>query len=148
MYVKELKVCYRLRRVRSHPALTAGTMKTPGDAAALFGPLLRHEIVEVCGLLCLSTRLDVLAYHELSRGSLQSTIVHPRDVFRTALLANAASVIVAHNHPSGDVQPSPEDRAVTQQLAQAGQLLGIDLADHLIVGTRGTFYSFREFGDL
>jgi DNA repair protein RadC len=146
VYVNELKVSYQRRRVPHHPALAAGKLRTPVEAAAVFGPLLRNQIVEVCGLLCLSTRLDVLAYHELSRGSLQSTIVHPRDVFRTALLATAASVIVAHNHPSGDVQPSPEDRAVTQQLVQAGQLLGIDLADHLIVGMRGNCYSFREFG--
>jgi DNA repair protein RadC len=110
-------------------------------------PLLQHEAVEVCGLLCLSTKHDVVAYHELSRGTLDGTVVHPRDVFRSALLANAASVIVGHNHPSGDPTPSPDDVRLTDRLSHAAQILNVELMDHVIVGD-GSYYSFREAGRL
>lgn len=147
MYVKELTVHYRLRRVTG-PPLTEGRLKTPGEAAAVLVPILRHEIVEVCGILCLSTKQDLLAYHELSRGTLNTTVVHARDVFRTALLAHAASVVVAHNHPSGDVMPSPDDLVLTQRLKNAGEIVGIELVDHMIVAADGRWFSFRESGRL
>ncbi len=147
MYVRELTVRYRLRRVRCLPFLEA-RLTTPREAAAMLISILRSEIVEVCGLLCLSTRTEVLAYHELSRGTIDMTFVHPRDVFRTALLAHAASVIVAHNHPSGDVTPSVDDRVVTRRLKDAGQVVGVELTDHLIVSADGTYFSFKESGIL
>jgi DNA repair protein RadC len=79
----------------------------------------------------------------VSIGSLQSSIVHPREVFRSAVRVAAAAIIVAHNHPSGDPQPSCEDRAVTTRLQEAGALLGIQLLDHLVLG-ESSFYSFAE----
>jgi DNA repair protein RadC len=85
------------------------------------------------------------AYHELSRGTLDSTVVHPREVFKTALLANAAAVIVAHNHPSGDPSPSADDIALTRRLTQAGNIIGIPVLDHLVIGVRSHF-SLREAG--
>lgn len=145
--MKELTVHYRLRRVTG-PPLAEGRMKTPGEAAAVLVPILRREIVEVCGILCLSTKQDLLAYHELSRGTLNTTVVHARDVFRTALLAHAASVVVAHNHPSGDVMPSPDDLVLTQRLKNAGEIVGIELVDHMIVAADGRWFSFRESGRL
>jgi DNA repair protein RadC len=108
---------------------------------------LQDEAVEVGGLLCLSTKCDVLAYHELSRGTLDTTLVHARDVFRTALLAHAAAVIIGHNHPSGDPTPSPDDATVTERLRHAGGVIGIEVYDHIIVG-QGRYYSFREAGRL
>lgn len=147
MYVRELTVSYRLRRVR-RPVWPDAQIRTPQGFAAVLMSILEHEPVEVCGILCLSTRLDILAYHELSRGSLDCSIVHPRDVFRTALLSHAASAVVAHNHPSGDPSPSPDDVALTLRLKNAGELIGVVLADHIIVGARGRYYSFKEAGHL
>jgi DNA repair protein RadC len=108
--------------------------------------LIGSEAVEVCGLLCLSVRWEVLAYHELSRGTLDATIIHPRDVLRTALLANARAVIIGHNHPSGEVSPSRNDSLITERLARAAEIIGVQLVDHLIVSAAGRHFSFREAG--
>jgi DNA repair protein RadC len=148
VYVKEIVVRYRLRRVAAHRSPQPCHLSTPSAAAIVVLPILQHEIIEVCGVLCLSVHCEVVAYHELSRGTLDCSIVHPRDVFRTALLTNAASVVIAHNHPSGDVAPSPDDVALTTRLRAAGQLLGIPLSDHLIVAADGGYFSFRESGML
>jgi len=87
----------------------------------------------------------VIAVHELGRGTLDSCTVHPRDVFKAALLANAAGVIVAHNHPSGDPTPSPADIALCSRLRAAGTVVGIELLDFVILGD-GRYYSFTEAG--
>ncbi len=145
MYVRELHARYRLRRLCgwSRPL---GPVTAPREAARIFVALLKDEVVEVGGLLCLSARHHVLAYHELSRGTVDATILHPREVFKAALLTNASGVILGHNHPSGDVTPSPDDRAVTGRIAAAGVVMGIELADHLIVAADGTYLSFKETG--
>jgi DNA repair protein RadC len=105
--------------------------------------LLSDEPVEVFVVLCLDTKHKLIAYHELSRGTLDSTLVHPRELFKAAMLANAASVVIGHNHPSGDANPSPDDIALTRRLVQSGELLGITVLDHLILGDQ-TYYSFQE----
>ncbi|MGH9657947.1 MAG: JAB domain-containing protein, partial [Bryobacteraceae bacterium] len=92
MYVRELRALYVVRRVPDLPLSPVSLRKTT-DVAAIFTSLLGSEPVEVCGLLCLSTTFDVLTYHELSRGSLNGASAHPREVFKAALLANAASVM-------------------------------------------------------
>jgi DNA repair protein RadC len=107
---------------------------------------LQREIIEVSVVLCLDTRHHLVAYHEVSRGTLDHTIVEPRDVFKAALLANARSVILGHNHPSGDVTPSPLDHALTTRVASAGTLIGIPLDDHLIVAADGRYASLKEMG--
>jgi DNA repair protein RadC len=107
--------------------------------------LLEDEPSEVFAILCLNTKLRVLAYHEVSRGSLDSSPAHPREVFRAAILANAAGIILVHCHPSGDPSPSPDDVALTRRLREAGAVLGIDVLDHLVTG-HGQYYSFRETG--
>jgi DNA repair protein RadC len=129
-------------------SLPLGPLQTPRDAALIFLSLLRDEVVEVGGLLCLSTRQHVLAYHELSRGTVDATVMHPRDVFKVALLSNATILILGHNHPSGDVTPSPDDLAVTRRIASAGELMGIQLVDHVIVSADGQYLSFKESGRL
>lgn len=83
----------------------------------------------------------------ISNGTLMSSLVHPREVFETAIRNSAAGIIVLHNHPSGDPEPSPEDRRVTAQLAEAGKVLGIPLLDHVIIGSR-SYYSFKDNGVL
>ena len=145
MYVSELTVSYRLQRL-----LTArhaqGIIAAPAHAAAVLLPLLQPEAVEVAVLLCLNTKLELLAYHRLARGTLDGSIVHPRDVCRIALLANAAGIILGHNHPSGHVEPSPEDLDLTRRIVAAGALLGIELRDHLICSPLGQWFSFKQGG--
>ena len=146
MGVRELRVSYVSR---DGPAddVAGRHIKAPQDAAQLLMPLLRTEAVEVFGLLCLSTKQHVLCYHELGRGTLGSVTVAPRDVFKAALLANAASVVVAHNHPSGDPTPSPDDLSLTTRLVSAAVVMGIDVVDHIVIGD-GRYWSFKEAGIL
>jgi DNA repair protein RadC len=118
-------------------------MHSPRDSAAALMAVLQDQPTEVFAILCLMTKHRVIAYHEVSRGTLDSTLVHPREVFKAALLANAAAIIVAHNHPSGDPTPTADDIQVTRRLLATGEVLGIDVLDHVIVG-EGRYYSFKE----
>ena len=90
---------------------------------------------------------QMLGFHVVSVGTLTASLVHPREVFKVALLANAAAFVVVHNHPSGDATPSAEDQAITQRLRQAGELLGISLLDHVVLGD-GRYVSFADEGIL
>lgn len=133
MYLRELRVSYHRVRARS---MTAGgdlRLNSPRAAAHLITQLIGHEAVEVAILLCLTAQHELLSFHRLSRGGLTATIVEAREVFKVALLANAAAVIVGHNHPSGDPKPSDEDLAVTFRLVTAGQVIGVTLLDHIII---------------
>ena len=97
-------------------------------------------------ILLLDTKHRVVGVHTVAIGSLNTAIVHPREVFKAAILANAAAIIGIHNHPSGDPTPSPEDRALTKRLAEAGNTLGIRLLDHVVIGDQ-RFYSFADHGE-
>lgn len=145
MYVRELVVQYR-RRLTASPH--AGKLvKTPAEAAAVLADLIGEEAVEVFGVLCLNTRHRLLAYHQVSRGGISATFVSPREVFQAAFLGHAASLVLCHNHPSGDPTPSPDDRALTHRLVNAGMLIGVEIVDHIIIG-HGGYYSFKEGGEL
>ena len=96
-------------------------------------------------VLLLDTQNQIIGIHTVTVGTLDASVIHPREA---AILANAASVLLAHNHPSGDPAPSAEDRAVTRQLRSAGSLLGIEVMDHVIVGDGPRYYSFSEAGAL
>jgi len=98
-------------------------------------------------MLSLNTKNGVTAIRTISIGSLNANIVHPREVFKAALFDSAASIIVAHNHPSGDPTPSKEDIDITKKLLEAGNLLGITLLDHVIVGD-GRHFSMKEAGHI
>lgn len=120
--------------------------KTVSSSAAVYRllrPLIADKPQEEFYALYLDSRHRIVAVHQVSRGTADSAHVHPRDVFGPALMLAATAIIVAHNHPSGDVQPSQEDRQLTERLRKAGDLLGIHCLDHLIVGT-SSFYSFAE----
>jgi DNA repair protein RadC len=91
----------------------------------------------------LDTKNRLLSWETVSLGTLSTSVVHPREVFKGAILANAASIILCHNHPSGDPKPSAEDIAITKRLAEAGKILGIDVLDHIIFGEEG-FVSLKE----
>ena len=98
-------------------------------------------------MLCVTTKHRVIAYYEVSRGTLDATLVHPREVFKAAILANAAAIVVAHNHPSGDPTPSIDDLALTARLKQAGEVLGIPVLDHIILAD-GRSVSMKQIGRL
>ncbi len=118
-------------------------IRTPSDAAGLLAPRLRDELHETFWVLLLDTKHRVLAEWPVSRGGLDQVNVDPRDIFQPALEHRAAAVLLAHNHPSGDPEPSAADIALTRRLAEAAQLLGIRLLDHIIIGD-GVFKSLAE----
>jgi DNA repair protein RadC len=120
-------------------------IRSPRDVFNLVGPSLRDERREHFLALLLDTKNGVLRVRTVSVGDLSSSIVHPREVFVEAIRHGAASLIVAHNHPSGDPAPSPEDIAVTRRLVDAGELLGISLLDHVVIGD-SRFVSLKEQG--
>ncbi len=117
----------------------------PRDVANLLMSDLRYQKKEHLKSLLMDTKNRVLAVRTVSIGDLSSSIVHPREVYKDAVVASAASIIVAHNHPSGDPTPSAEDVAVTKRLIQAGEIMGIDLLDHIVIGD-GVFVSLKERG--
>jgi DNA repair protein RadC len=106
---------------------------------------LRDLDREVFCALHLDGKHRLISYEEVSRGSLTSTLVHPREVFKAAILVSAAAILVAHNHPSGDPTPSAEDVQVARRLREAGELLGIPLVDSIVIGAVGC-HSLREHG--
>lgn len=105
---------------------------------------IEEEAQEVFGVLILNTKNKIVAVHEVSRGTLNSSMVHPREVFKPAVLHNAAGIICFHNHPSGDTEPSEEDIEFTKRLVKAGKIMGIVVVDHIIVGDGYT--SLRDRG--
>ncbi|MFN3242145.1 MAG: JAB domain-containing protein [Planctomycetota bacterium] len=121
-----------------------GPLRSALDVAKMMRELIGEADREHFAALYLNTRHFVTHVHIVSCGTPQATVVHPREVFKAAFLANAAALIVVHNHPSGDVHPSSDDRAITERLREAGQLLGIELLDSVIVGPGEEFYSSVE----
>lgn len=100
-------------------------------------------------VILLDRKNQVIGFHTVSIGSLTASIVHPREVFKVAILSNAAAVIFGHNHPSGAPEPSQEDRTLTKRLVEAGKLLGIDVLDHIVIGDgTGSYFSFADEGIL
>ncbi len=95
-------------------------------------------------ILMLGQKNQVIGINTVSIGSLTASVVHPREVYKPLILSNAAAVILGHNHPSGDPQPSKEDRAITTRLKEAGTLLGVNVLDHIIVGGDGRYFSFAD----
>ncbi len=146
--VRELAIRYKPLRV----ALPVnGDVGTPRAAAHLAAAVLAGLTVEQVIALHVDTKQKLIGVHVVSIGTLNASLVHPRDVFKAALLTNAAGLIVAHNHPSGDPTPSPDDRTLVSRLRQVGDLLGVELLDALIVTDPmdgGAYYSFREAGVL
>ena len=98
-------------------------------------------------VLLLDVKHRVIAEEVVTIGILDGALIHPREVFKAAVAGSAAGIIVAHNHPSGDLKPSGQDREVTKRLRDAGKILGIPVVDHVIVGPTGGHFSFREQGD-
>lgn len=138
--------CELARRLQSEPAgPEAPVFRSPSDVVARFGPLLRDLRHEEFWVVLLTTSNQPLRELRVTSGTLNSSLVHPRECFAEAIKLHAASVIFLHNHPSGNPEPSAEDLAVTRQLVEAGRILGIPVHDHIVLaGTR--FVSLAERG--
>lgn len=142
---------YRLELVKeeSHKYEVETRISCPKDIYEILTKVCRIQCnaEEVFILITLNTKNIVTGYFEVHRGTINTSLVHPREVFKRALLNNASNIMVAHNHPSGDPNPSKEDIQITERLKEAGNLLGINLLDHIIVG-EDKYISLKEKGVL
>lgn len=134
--VKERSVLYSARRIQSI-----------SDADELVRQFLDGLDREAMIVVALNTKSEPTCLQVVSIGSLSASIVHPREVFKVAILSNAYSILLAHNHPSGDTTPSQEDIKLTKRIKNASDIMGVSLLDHLIIGSDG-YYSFKENGEL
>ncbi len=132
-------------RVARAPLVPGQKLGSPEQVFSHFGGRLRRCRQELFYALLLDSRQRLIGEVEVSRGSLNQSLVHPREVFAPALRESAAAILVLHNHPSGDPLPSQEDHEVTRRLARAGELLGIRLLDHVVIGAED-FASFARSG--
>lgn len=135
------------KRIANLEKNDAYKITSPGTAAEYLMSRLRHETHERFLVMLLNTKNKIMSVKQVAEGSLTSAVVHPREVYAHAVTAHAAAILVAHNHPSGDPYPSHEDRSLTKALADAGDILGIPVLDHVVIGD-GSYYSFKEHGDL
>lgn len=147
MAIYELRVSYAELASTGRPEEHV-VIRNSKDVASLMAPLLELEAVEVCYVVCLTVPLTVIGYHQVSRGSLSETLMHPREIFKAAMLANAAGVVLVHNHPSGNPKPSTADLEITARVKAAGEVIGIELLDHIIIGHHGLYVSLKEQGRL
>ncbi|HBF8686550.1 DNA repair protein RadC [Clostridioides difficile] len=131
--VKESSVLYETRKISN-----------PYDAYILVKNFLIDSDREKFVVACLDTKNQPVSIEVVSVGTVNSAIVHPREVFKTAVLTNASKIICFHNHPSGTVTISKEDESITERLIKSGEILGIELVDHIIVGDNDKYFSFKE----
>lgn len=133
------------RRIKQFPVEETHIVRSPQDVADYMMEEMRHLKQEHFVALYLNTKNAVLHKKTLFIGSLNASLVHPREVFKEALRYSSASLVCLHNHPSGQPEPSPEDIEVTKRLVSTGKMLGVELLDHVIIGDR-KFYSMKEKG--
>jgi len=142
----QIKACFELgKRQDLEVDKTNFDISSPQKVAKLISTTIKDKAKEHFKLILLNSRNKVIAVTHISTGTLTASLVHPREVFKEAIRHSAASVIIAHNHPSGDPEPSEEDIRMTKKLVEAGKLLGIEVLDHVIIG-RDRPFSFKEKG--
>ncbi len=141
MKIKILQLKEEFKEYETRPL-----MSSPEKVYTILKPICPPD-KEAFFLLSLNTQNGIIAIRTISIGSLNANIVHPREVFRAALIDDAAFIIVAHNHPSGDPTPSREDIEITKKLAETGKIMGIDVLDHVIIGD-GRHFSMKEAGHI
>jgi DNA repair protein RadC len=148
----ELVAAFGLGERLARETLSKQKLDSPELVSELVGPEMRRLRTESLRVILLDTRYRLLHIEEISLGSLNESIAHPREIFRPALTYSAHAVIVVHNHPSGDASPSQTDHSLTRRLAEAAELLQIKLLDHIIIGARAEgspgYFSFKEAGVL
>jgi len=141
----QLKAAFELaNRLESPAAAEKPLVKTPEDVAGLVTGRLKGKKKEYFLAILLDTRSRLIKVSEVSIGSLDASVVHPREAFKEAISASAPSVIFTHNHPSGDTTPSEDDIKLTRRLAEAGEIMGIDVLDHVIIGDKAYLSLKRE----
>ena len=144
----QIVACFELaRRLETFDSSSKFKINSPEDVYRRLYPAMRESKKEHFVELCLDTKNQIIREDTISIGSLNANVVHPREVFRTALIESAAHIIVAHNHPSGDPTPSREDIDITKKLVETGKIMGIDVLDHVIIGDCRHF-SMKEAGHI
>ncbi len=133
------------KRFAREPGMTGCPVRGPGDIARIFMDEMRHLDKEHFKAALLNTKNQILKVVTVSIGSLNASIVHPREILKPAISASAASIILVHNHPTGDPAPSREDVEFTRRFAKCGELIGIRLLDHVVIGA-GRYRSLKEGG--
>lgn len=142
----QIAACFELaRRLQNFTKDSKTKINSPEDVYRYLYPGMRELKKEYFIELCLDTKNQILRRDTISVGSVNANIVHPREVFKAALIESATSIIVAHNHPSGDPTPSREDIELTKKLVESGKILGINVVDHVIIGD-GRHFSMKEAG--
>ena len=139
----QLKAVGQLSKQLSSSEVKLKQIKSPQEVAQILIPRLGHLAQEKFEIILLNTKNKIMGVKEISRGSLNSSIVHPREVFRIAIKRSSASIILAHNHPSGDLTPSQEDINLTKRLVKTGKIVGIEVLDHLIIANK-SYSSLKE----
>ena len=139
-----MKICnqVRIEMVKEKTVRYKEQISTAERAAEVLKTIIGNTDRETAVVLCLDTKNKINAINIVSIGIVDATLIHPREVFKAAILSNATGIIFAHNHPSGDTTPSEEDKEMTKRLIAAGDILGINVLDSIILGDG--FYSFRE----
>ncbi|MEK5030809.1 DNA repair protein RadC [Paenibacillus sp. FSL R7-0302] len=142
---RQITAMLKLAKALTYPEQSSNSIRSPKDVYDLLKPELRFEQKEHFICLFLNTKNRLIFKEIISIGSLNAAIVHPREVFHAAIRRCSASLICAHNHPSGDPEPSMEDVNLTKRLIAAGEIIGIEVLDHVIIGGN-RFYSLKEHG--
>lgn len=135
------------RRLVREKSARRNRISCPEDVFRYLSPSLSGVKQEVFVVLLLNGQNELMKEVVVSKGGLMSSVIHPREVFREAIIESSAAIVLAHNHPSGNPFPSTDDLRVTKQLQQAGEMIGIEVFDHVIIGD-GTFVSFKEMGSM
>ena len=141
----EIAMRYEVETQPERPTGDLPAISCPDDVRRLLGPEMAPLAQEQLRVLLLNTRNQVMGQRVIYQGNVNSSMIRPAEVFRPAVIEAVPSIIISHNHPSQDPTPSPEDAAITSELAQAGKLLGIELLDHVVIGGE-RFVSLKERG--
>jgi DNA repair protein RadC len=142
----QIKACFELaKRENLEADEESFDIKNPEAVFKLMSSSIKDKAKEHFKLILLNSRNKKIGISTISIGTLTTSLVHPREVFKDAITHSAASVILAHNHPSGDPEPSEDDLKITRKLVESGKILGVEVIDHIIIG-KTNFYSFREKG--
>jgi DNA repair protein RadC len=135
------------KRIAMAKAIKRNRISSPKEAAMYIMPQMRYLTHEYFIVILLDTKNQVMDKIQISEGSLNCAVVHPREVYAPAIIKHAAAIVVAHNHPSGDPRPSDEDRELTRALVKTGEIIGIPVLDHVVIGDN-KYYSFKEKAEL